>query len=279
VRQDEAQGADVLRCEVKAKPTEYNGIRYRSKSEAIVARAINLAGWAFNYEPKPPKGCDYTPDFIIECEFGWKKCLTVLLEYKPSQATVTYYENIEKELWPSGHFASKVDFLTETLPHMEKQFHGRWELAIVVYGSPWNEEGLNGGRVLCPPDEPWCHYHILGGHLLGIIADRISEHFDTSYRFDLKNDSSFTPAHQSINQNSQKQCSEIVFLRYQDITDKATFIRKLDYDIDCLIETQNFRPLTQQEYEKLTELNGLREVIKSREPSPQLAEAAAAAAK
>ena len=76
---------------IQAIPTEYRGTRFRSKSEAIFAKAMDLAGfdkWEYEWEPNGGwvQGDRYVPDFSLLL----KPELLVLIEYKPSRATDTY---------------------------------------------------------------------------------------------------------------------------------------------------------------------------------------------
>lgn len=45
-------------------PTDYKGVRFRSKSEAIFARALELRGYEiWEYEPRGFEVADWCPDF------------------------------------------------------------------------------------------------------------------------------------------------------------------------------------------------------------------------
>jgi hypothetical protein len=73
-------------------PTDYRGIRFRSKSEAIIARAMDLIEVDWEYEPEGYFGNeddDYVPDFLLRLgdeEF--------LIEYKPRKATDASIERL-----------------------------------------------------------------------------------------------------------------------------------------------------------------------------------------
>ena len=54
---------------IKARPTEYNGVLYRSRLEALWAQAFNDSGDTFKYEPETvlmDNGAIYTPDFLVD---------------------------------------------------------------------------------------------------------------------------------------------------------------------------------------------------------------------
>lgn len=95
---------------MKARPTEYKGIRFRSKSEAVFARYLDLCieGYgglggalaSFDYEPETLID-GWNPDFLTwrvrrpmggKCEF--RRTVPFLfmtfIEYKPSRPTKTY---------------------------------------------------------------------------------------------------------------------------------------------------------------------------------------------
>ena len=85
--------------QLKAKPTEYKGIVYRSKCEAILARAIDLQGHEFIYEPERLIILDgmkeWCPDFSVMVLDGgfWDE---LIVEYKPAMITDTYRECLSK---------------------------------------------------------------------------------------------------------------------------------------------------------------------------------------
>lgn len=90
-----------------ARPTEYEGVVFRSKSEAIFARALTLRGFLWEYEPGHfglPGG--WYPDFrIATTEDVDHSILTGLVEYKPSLVTETFMAELHDrfgELCTSG---------------------------------------------------------------------------------------------------------------------------------------------------------------------------------
>jgi len=77
------------------RPTEYKGVRYRSKSEAILAFCMDKTGYEFEYEPDLKcDGLEWKPDFIVREQ--WSGCV-FLLEYKPCKPTKTYEKWIKNE--------------------------------------------------------------------------------------------------------------------------------------------------------------------------------------
>jgi hypothetical protein len=88
------------------RPTEYKGVVYRSKSEAMFARFLELqvSGrrlGGFCYEPNEMEIDGWIPDFL-----GWslskrsnRPCITYsLFEYKPKTPTATYLESLAKKI-------------------------------------------------------------------------------------------------------------------------------------------------------------------------------------
>jgi hypothetical protein len=75
---------------IKAKPTKYKGILYRSKSEARLAVCFESWGWKFKYEPVWSSVPRFKPDFLTEDQ---NKNLRVI-EYKPVKPNKTYQEEL-----------------------------------------------------------------------------------------------------------------------------------------------------------------------------------------
>ncbi|SJM69661.1 hypothetical protein [Gulosibacter sp. 10] len=48
-------------------PTIYNGVRFRSRTEARWAALFDLIGWEYEYEPLDFDG--YIPDFLVDGAF------------------------------------------------------------------------------------------------------------------------------------------------------------------------------------------------------------------
>lgn len=64
-----------MKYDIKAHPTMYNGVQYRSRLEARWAAFFDLIGWKHEYEPIDLPG--WSPDFLL------KGCRHVLVEIKP----------------------------------------------------------------------------------------------------------------------------------------------------------------------------------------------------
>jgi hypothetical protein len=61
-----------MKYTIKAHPTKYNGVQYRSRLEARWAAFFNLAGWKHEYEPIDLPG--WSPDFRVEWACGHSEC-------------------------------------------------------------------------------------------------------------------------------------------------------------------------------------------------------------
>lgn len=79
---------------LEARPTEYAGVKFRSKSEAVVARGLDIGGWLWEYEPNRTsevrKHWDF--DFLIAGKLKPHGINLWLCEYKPSEPTETWRE-------------------------------------------------------------------------------------------------------------------------------------------------------------------------------------------
>lgn len=114
--------------------TEYKGIVFDSKSEAVFARCLDSAGHAWIYHPSPH--CGHEWDFLVFrkpfVRSGRKRSFKVgdnyysnpltfpeynekpvLIEYKPSEPTMTYVNNLTEKMR-----ANPIE-------------------SVIVYGNPW----------------------------------------------------------------------------------------------------------------------------------------------
>lgn len=80
-------GRSPASCYTSAVPTEYAGTTFRSKSEAMFARLLELSGRWYEYEPKWLAADDgVSPDFVIPRMLKDSLALLVV-EYKPAIPT------------------------------------------------------------------------------------------------------------------------------------------------------------------------------------------------
>jgi len=81
---------------IKAKPTTYKGVRFRSKSEARFAVLLDANRWHWRYEPKHYKSGDWLPDFAVTVPVEWEP-LVILVECKPCAVSDEYAKWIDRE--------------------------------------------------------------------------------------------------------------------------------------------------------------------------------------
>jgi len=84
----------------KAIPTEYQGVVFKSKSEAIFAHNLTLGGILWEYEPEYWVIDDgWCPDFLVSMR--WRAAQNhpprvgiAIIEYKPCEPTLSYLDNL-----------------------------------------------------------------------------------------------------------------------------------------------------------------------------------------
>lgn len=124
---------------IQATPTDYQGVRFRSKSEAIFARAMDLAGIWWEYEPDTFRLGSFfdryrwVPDFLVCARFtescGKPGLENYIIEYKPSVPSDTYFSKLAgcaRAIVPPGKI--RIPFLV---------------IAVDVFGDP---EGMRQWR-------------------------------------------------------------------------------------------------------------------------------------
>lgn len=78
---------------MKPRPTEYLGIRFKSKTEAIFARCLDLKPRIWTYEPDWMRIDDrYVPDFVCPWIYNDHFQGLMVVELKPRGTTETYRE-------------------------------------------------------------------------------------------------------------------------------------------------------------------------------------------
>lgn len=86
----------------RARATEYKCTVYRSKSEAIFARYLDLQTFAYAYFYEPVNIDGYSPDFFVLIDkscwrprsSGMHRIVAVFIEYKPAMPTKTYLNEL-----------------------------------------------------------------------------------------------------------------------------------------------------------------------------------------
>jgi hypothetical protein len=136
----------------QARPTEYKGVVYRSKCEAMFARYLELdladavdeacelsryggpfftgvtssGGWGFVYEPPKPTVGRWVFDFLAwQMSYSHEICAPVFkltwIEYKPSNATETYVNEFQqrcKKAFTEDFFANGIPVGYEVEAHL-----------------------------------------------------------------------------------------------------------------------------------------------------------------
>lgn len=162
----------------KAVPTEYAGVRFRSKSEACFAMYLDHHSEFWQYEPELlTLECGYVPDFLVIRHHYHSKqgkwFSAILIEYKPSQPTETYVQT----------HLDKLDLLSH---HVGFRCYGK-----IYYGSFFEQSAIVG-TVSRHPDsgqesrcDTWLH-----GSSEWPLRHRIAQH-----RFDLVSELSAWKGH------------------------------------------------------------------------------------
>ena len=70
-----------MKYDIKAHPTNYAGVLFRSRLEARWAAFFDLAGWSWEYEPIDLNG--WSPDFRVHWNCDRDGEHTLLVEVKP----------------------------------------------------------------------------------------------------------------------------------------------------------------------------------------------------
>lgn len=79
-------------------PTEYRGVRFRSKSEAIFARALELRKYTtLEYEPRGFEVGGWCPDFWAVAQGTNNFITSLFIEYKPTSVTDSYKESLAEK--------------------------------------------------------------------------------------------------------------------------------------------------------------------------------------
>lgn len=130
---------------VKCIPTEYNGIKFRSKTEALFAKWCDLCNLRWLYEPEGFVGKKpYLPDFYLP-EI---KCV---VEIKPPM----FMDETEKmkEMITDKQFAGHT-FIVATMHNKTLQVILLWEVWDIDSGNPAIHK-FEDGSELCLSDR-WC---------------------------------------------------------------------------------------------------------------------------
>lgn len=82
----------------KPRKTEFRGVVFRSKSEACLAKYFHDHKFRWTYEPDAFEVDNYLPDFWVSYEAASGRTVEFVVEYKPSEPTMTYMEGRANDL-------------------------------------------------------------------------------------------------------------------------------------------------------------------------------------
>lgn len=140
--------------------TEFMGVVFRSKSEAIFAKALHDLGYWFRYEPSYFDVDGWKPDFHVLMT-GGKSMLEVIIEYKPANVSETYRKSLEKRFC---HLYNK---------------HALYDVCFSLASMSAYESGLDGLEQYSCGENQW--------HKAKVITELLQNKMASAklYRFDL----------------------------------------------------------------------------------------------
>lgn len=88
---------------IKAHPTRYGDVVFRSRLEATWAAFFDLAGWKWSYEPidLSIEGVCWTPDFLVSFPCGHSECPEtheLYVEVKPATSIDEFADHIAAKM-------------------------------------------------------------------------------------------------------------------------------------------------------------------------------------
>ncbi|RUM99013.1 hypothetical protein EET67_05070 [Pseudaminobacter arsenicus] len=100
-----------MQYNIKAIPTTYAGVNFRSRLEARWAAFFDLCGWKWDYEPFDLEG--WAPDFRLRTKVG-----PVLCEVKPADLSTFILRQLELEVlepWPFHEYRKALPYRRSNL--------------------------------------------------------------------------------------------------------------------------------------------------------------------
>lgn len=121
----------------QATRTEYKGVTYRSKTEAIFARCLDLAGFNQEYEPDCLRlGLSYQPDFLAG-KNTFPHARNAIIEVKPSMPTRSYLDNLFHKMYKQKPYP-----IEETFKYI---YGGKFDFSLAIF-NPFDRQF----DVICP---------------------------------------------------------------------------------------------------------------------------------
>ena len=119
-----------------ATPTDYKGVRFRSKSEAMFARYLDWIAQAIPlswvYEPEYLRVDEWVPDFLVcEVHKHERHIYTVakVIEYKPSRPSDAYIERLHERYKELARSPQAIQIPESTVTK-----------TLLLWGSPYSDE-------------------------------------------------------------------------------------------------------------------------------------------
>jgi len=187
---------------MKAQPTDYRGITFRSKSEAILARCFDLITSApgtrlhiWEYEPAMLylNADKYTPDFFLNDIYACSNVNNrIVIEYKPSKPSKSYMQKLSRHANDIYKIANpfEIDFILLTFNPFSKSV----ERTATVFMKSVNKEN-----------------YVMPLSDFGITDEIISE--AAKFRFDLSDEE----RQELFEHQMQETMKKNEFLQYQSI--------------------------------------------------------------
>lgn len=110
------------------RPTDFKGITFRSKTEAIFAKSLDLSAVAWEYEPERFKHASgWVPDFWICANGRSGNIVSMVLELKPCRPTQTYLVELRQRM-------------TDVV--------GQYDYAVIAFVNPFDNMSERGVMIL-----------------------------------------------------------------------------------------------------------------------------------
>lgn len=103
---------NINMTEIKAIPTSYKGQIFKSKSEAILARFLDLQSCLWGYEPPHYSHKLYVPDFQVIYKLNSGRLMQLLIEYKPCAPSEMYLHKFKNYV----HYLDSINHSIDTIP-------------------------------------------------------------------------------------------------------------------------------------------------------------------
>lgn len=182
---------------MKAIKTEYRGVIFDSKSEAVFARTLDIAG--VHWIHHPGEHCGHPWDFLIVAN-----SIETLIEYKPAMPTMTYVRNLTEAM--SANPVESILIWGNPWNGKARGDFGRADCCYVAYPifSSFAKYGWGDFEPIadCGVDEPYSNRHEIR-HMLGITEPMAQEAM--RYRFDLQQNDAPKPFVLGVKKSNRHQ--------------------------------------------------------------------------